>query len=44
MEDNNTLQDKILSVHHSYMLTMSSTNAVKLIENQNGKAVVTNHN
>lgn len=42
MEDDNKLQDKILSVHHAYMLTMSGTDVCKIIENQNGKAVI-NH-
>lgn len=42
MEDDNDLQDAILSVHHAYMLTLSSTDVVKIIENQNGKAVI-NH-
>lgn len=40
MEENDILQDLILSIHHSYMLTFSSTNAIKIIENQDGKAVI----
>lgn len=40
MEDDNTLQDAILSVHHSYMITMTGTDVSKIIENQNGKAFV----
>ncbi len=42
LEEDNDLQDKVLSVHHAYMLTFSSSNAVKIIENQDGKAVI-NH-
>lgn len=42
MEDDGPLQDKILTVHHAYMLTLGGTNAVKIIENQNGKAVINN--
>ena len=40
MEDDNTLQDAILSVHHSFMITMTGTDVSKIIENQNGKAFV----
>ncbi len=42
MENDNYMQDLILSVHHSYMITMDTSNAVKLIENQNGKAMINN--
>lgn len=34
------LQDRILSAHHAYMLTFSSTSATKIVENQNGIAVI----
>lgn len=37
-------QDAVLSVHHSYMLTFASTNAYKIIENQNGIAMVSSFN
>lgn len=40
MEDDDMLQDLILSVHHSYMLTLQSTDAYKIIENQDGKAFI----
>ena len=43
MEDNNELQDAILSLHHAYMLTFDSTLAIKIIENQCGTAVVAQH-
>lgn len=34
------LQDIVLSIHHSFMITFSSTNAVKIIENQNGQSYI----
>lgn len=40
MEDNPSLQDAILSVHHACMHTFSQTSAYKIIENHNGKASV----
>lgn len=40
MENNNRLQDMILTVHHSFMHTFSLTRALKIVENQNGVAVV----
>lgn len=40
MEDDNKLQDAILSIHHAYMLTLSSTPSVKIIENQDGVALI----
>lgn len=33
-------QDKVLSTHHAYMLTFSSTPATKIVENQSGIAVI----
>lgn len=36
------LQDAILTVHHAYMHTFSHTDAVKIIENHEGKAIVKN--
>lgn len=33
MEDDNELQDKILSVHHCFMITLQSTEALKMISN-----------
>lgn len=38
LEDNDTIQDLVLSIHHSYMATIENTSAVKIIENQNGVA------
>ena len=40
LEDDNTLQDKVLSVHHAYMITLQNTNAVKIIENHNGVSYI----
>lgn len=40
MEDDDELQDRVLTVHHSYMHTLSSTTVKKIVENQNGVAVV----
>jgi Serine dehydrogenase proteinase len=36
LEDDDELQDRVLSVHHSCLLTFDQTGAVKLIENQLG--------
>lgn len=45
IEEDPRLQDAILSVHHAYMLTFSGNARVaKIIENQNGCAMVTFHN
>lgn len=40
MEDDNDLQDKILSVHHAYMITLDVTPSIKIIENQEKKSVI----
>ncbi|MCY4039696.1 MAG: S49 family peptidase [Gammaproteobacteria bacterium] len=40
LEDNQELQDAVLSVHHACMLTLSQTQAVKIIENQQGTAFI----
>lgn len=40
LEADNELQDLVLSVHHAFILTFSGTAAVKIIENQEGKAFV----
>ena len=40
LEDDQFLQDLVLSVHHSCMHTFGFTKAVKIIENQNGKAFI----
>lgn len=36
LEDDSKLQDLVLSIHHSSIITIGSTKAVKIIENQNG--------
>ena len=40
LEDDAGLQDKVLSIHHSTMITISSTKAAKIIENQNGVSFI----
>lgn len=40
LEDDSTLQDLVLTVHHAFMHTFSTTPAIKIIENHNGKAMV----
>ena len=40
LEDDSALQDLVLTVHHAYMHTFSTTPAIKIIENHNGKAMV----
>lgn len=40
LEDDQTLQDKVLSVHHSTIISMSQTQATKIIENDMGKAYI----
>lgn len=40
LEDDNMLQDIVLSIHHSCIHTLSSTSAIKIIENQNGIAFI----
>lgn len=42
LEDDSQLQDAVLSVHHAYMLSIGSSDVVKIIESQNDKAVI-NH-
>lgn len=41
LEDDNILQDKVLSLHHACMITFASTPCIKIIENQNGKSLFT---
>jgi membrane-bound ClpP family serine protease len=36
IEDDDTLQDLVLTVHHCYMHTLMNTNCFKIIENHNG--------
>ena len=40
LESDDDLQDAVLSVHHSTLLTFSFTSAVKIIENQEGSATI----
>jgi ATP-dependent protease ClpP protease subunit len=40
LENDQDLQEKVLSVHHACIHTLSSTPAFKLIENQNGVAFI----
>lgn len=40
LEDNQKLQEAVLSVHHSIVLTLSATHAYKLIENHIGRAYI----
>ncbi len=40
LEDDQDLQERVLSVHHSCMLTLSATPAYKLIENHKGIAFI----
>ncbi|MEZ5758603.1 MAG: hypothetical protein R3D86_10315 [Emcibacteraceae bacterium] len=40
LETDQELQDRVLSVHHAFMITFGATNAIKIVENQNGTALV----
>ena len=40
LENDSVLQDLVLSVHHASIHTLTSTNAFKIIENQNGIASI----
>lgn len=40
LEDDNDLQDAVLTVHHCYMHTFANSQAIKITENQKGNAVV----
>lgn len=40
LEDDQVLQDAVLTTHHAFMHTFSHTAAVKVIENQNGVAYI----
>lgn len=40
LEEDQDLQEKVLSVHHAYMLTLSHTSAYKIIENHKGIAFI----
>ena len=38
LEDDPALQEAVLTVHHAYVQTLAETQAIKLIENQDGIA------
>ena len=40
LEDDDTLQEAVLSVHHAFIITLSNTTAAKMIENHQGSAYV----
>ena len=40
LEDNQELQDAVLTTHHAFMHTFSNTHCVKIIENHNGVAYI----
>ncbi|HNZ50621.1 MAG TPA: ATP-dependent Clp protease proteolytic subunit [Bacilli bacterium] len=40
LEDDAILQDLVLSIYHASTITISSTRAIKLIENQEGRALI----
>ncbi len=40
MEEEQDLQDAVLSLHHSCLHTLSATNAYKIIENHLGTAYI----
>ena len=40
LEDDPTMQDLVLTVHHCYMNVMMNTNAFKIIENHKGVALI----
>lgn len=43
LEENPSLQDAVLSVHHSTIHTLGTTNAIKIIENHNGTSYIQAH-
>ena len=44
IEQDNELQDTILSIHHAAALTITNTPVIKIIENQNGNAFMPTYN
>lgn len=42
LEADQKLQDLVLSIHHSTIITFTNSNAVKIIENQNGVSFINN--
>lgn len=43
LESDNLLQDKVLSVHHSSIISLTQTPSIKIIENQEGKSFITTY-
>jgi membrane-bound ClpP family serine protease len=43
LESDNDLQDKVLSVHHATIISLTQTPSVKIIENQEGKSFITTY-
>lgn len=42
IENCKDLQDCVLTLHHSYMQTLSTSDAIKIVENHNGSAMIMN--
>lgn len=40
LESSDQLQDIVLTIHHAYMHTFSSSQAIKIVENHKGRAIV----
>ena len=40
LENENDLQEAVLTLHHITMMTLAATPAIKIIENHNGKAYI----
>jgi len=43
LEENQTLQDAVLTVHHCFMHTLANAPCIKIIENHSGRAWIKNH-
>lgn len=43
LENDNDLQDIVLSIHHAYMHTFQNSRAIKIVENHNGISTVLSH-
>lgn len=43
LEDDSTLQDLVLSLHHSTIHTLSASNSIKIIENNEGVSYIQQH-
>ena len=40
LEENNKLQDTVLTIHHAYMHTFANSASIKIVENHLGRAIV----